>query len=653
MEIRIIKIGDSQTIDFAAQELRKYLKLMDSGVLINIFSSDSYNDQITSSGIWLGIDEKFSGFVPEVENKTEDDAIYIDVDKFSGVITGSNKRSVLIAAYRFLRELGCNWIRPGDDGEIVPETELKGQKVFVKEKAAYRHRCVCLEGAVSYEHVYNMIDWLPKMAMSGYFVQFFIPYTFFNSWYAQTKNPYMPSEPVSVEMVEQMSKELEKEIKRRGLLYYGIGHGWTSKPLGLPSGGWDAFDGELPEGIEQYFALIGGRRQLYWNAPLLTNLCYSNKKVRDLVSDSVVDFCKKNPGMEYVAFWLADAQNNHCECHECQKKIPTDYYVMMLNEIDEKLTTKGIENKIVCLSYGDLLWGPVTEKLKNEDRFVFQFSPITRGYSKSLGSFKEEDIKPPPKYVRNKMELPFTIEENIAYYYDWRRTFKGDSFVFDYHFIWDHFKEPCYYLMAKVLMEDIKDYRRLGINGLSSCQVQRAAFPTGFPMYLMAKTLWNNEEDFEKLAEEYFTVAFGKDGLMVKDYLSALSNMMDPYYIRQEKPAVNREAAENYSKIGSFVNTFVNTVVDNLAKSSDKAVRMSWKYLYCHMEYIKILAQLLYFKASDNSEMYRAWGKLKDFVMGNEHILHPVFDVHMFIHVMPSILGIDLGKEDQMVIGRE
>ncbi len=74
MEIRIIKIGDSQTIDFAAQELRKYLKLMDSGVLINIFSSDSYNDQITSSGIWLGIDEKFSGFVPEVENKTEDDA---------------------------------------------------------------------------------------------------------------------------------------------------------------------------------------------------------------------------------------------------------------------------------------------------------------------------------------------------------------------------------------------------------------------------------------------------------------------------------------------------------------------------------------------------------------------------------------------------
>ena len=27
-----------------------------------------------------------------------------------GVITGSNPRSVLIAAYRFLREVGCCWI---------------------------------------------------------------------------------------------------------------------------------------------------------------------------------------------------------------------------------------------------------------------------------------------------------------------------------------------------------------------------------------------------------------------------------------------------------------------------------------------------------------------------------------------------------------
>ena len=63
-----------------------------------------------------------------------------------------------------------------------PKT-LPEKDVFVNEKPSYRHRAVCIEGAVSYEHVADMIDFLPKIAMNGYFVQFKKPYVFFERWY--------------------------------------------------------------------------------------------------------------------------------------------------------------------------------------------------------------------------------------------------------------------------------------------------------------------------------------------------------------------------------------------------------------------------------------------------------------------------------------
>jgi hypothetical protein len=39
--------------------------------------------------------------------------------------------------------------------------------------------------------------------------------------------------------------------------------------------------------------------------------------------------------------------NNHCECPECQKKLPSDHYVQLLNDIDEELTARELDTRIV------------------------------------------------------------------------------------------------------------------------------------------------------------------------------------------------------------------------------------------------------------------------------------------------------------------
>lgn len=95
--------------------------------------------------------------------------LYINVENNCGVISGTNQRAVLIACCCFLKEIGFCFLRPGRDGEIFPES-INRDKVFVCQKASYRHRDVCIEGSVSLKNIMEIIDWLPKVAMSGYFI---------------------------------------------------------------------------------------------------------------------------------------------------------------------------------------------------------------------------------------------------------------------------------------------------------------------------------------------------------------------------------------------------------------------------------------------------------------------------------------------------
>ena len=61
----------------------------------------------------------------------------------------------------------------------------------LRERPAYRHRGVCIEGAVSWEHVRDMVAWLPKLGFNAYFIQFREAYNFFQRWYEHEANPLL------------------------------------------------------------------------------------------------------------------------------------------------------------------------------------------------------------------------------------------------------------------------------------------------------------------------------------------------------------------------------------------------------------------------------------------------------------------------------
>ena len=108
----INKIRADQVIDHAAQELKKYLRMMmpECGEIDIHYAPDA------KDGFRLGLLQDF-GLPNDAEDPVLDDIIHIDTTNEGGILAGSNMRSILFAVYRFLRENGCRWLYPGIDGD--------------------------------------------------------------------------------------------------------------------------------------------------------------------------------------------------------------------------------------------------------------------------------------------------------------------------------------------------------------------------------------------------------------------------------------------------------------------------------------------------------------------------------------------------------
>ncbi|MBQ7016824.1 MAG: DUF4838 domain-containing protein [Firmicutes bacterium] len=633
--IRFGQIGNGKVVDFAVQELVKYLKQMDSKLVVDVLQMASIDESFKGI-IWVGCDDKLAAQLPKVDVSALDDGIAIAVENGEGYITGTNERSVLLAVYRFLKALGCDWVRPGKEGERIPEKAIEKAEINVTmcEAASYRHRGVCIEGADTYENIYDMIDYLPKVGMNEYFVQFMVPGTFFKRWYNHEANPKLAKEPLSRDEIDAMTRSLEGEISRRGLGYHKTGHGWTCEPFGIDGTAWDSQRKyEVPEDTYQYLAEVNGKRELWGNVPLNTELCYSNKEARDKITDAITEYCKVNKHVSILHFWLSDGYNNHCECANCITKRPADWYMIILNELDAKLTAAGVDTKIVFLIYHGLLWEPVVERLNNPDRFIMMYAPISREYGKDYTESLEYNEELPP-YVHNKCVAPTSLNQNMAHLRRWQEGFKGDSFSFDYHLMWAHCSDPGYERCARNLFNDMRDLHKVGLNGMSSCQIQRTFFPTALPFNMMAAALWDENCDYEAAADAYYASAFGEDGALVRDYMKKLSDLM-LVYNAPARNVVKPPYCTDYEAVRATIENFTPIIERNAANAN--ACQENWQLLAYHQEYSKLFVEAFeMMEKGDEEKCRQAADKFVDLMRDNEMFAQKVLDVHNTAGVVAS-----------------
>ena len=633
MVVKICRTGDSGPVKLAARELKKYLSLIDPSNEYALLSFEGFDPDVRGA-LWVGQDASFP--LPAVSSPALDDGISVNVRGLEGYISGTNSRAVLIAAYRFLRELGCSFIRPGADGERVPRRRLSDASVSVCEAPSYRHRAVCIEGSVRGEDVTDLIEWMPKVGLNGFYTQFRVPKTFYERFYSNLPRGELKA-PFTSKDALGLANDSIAVLKERGLLHHAVGHGWTCEPFGIEGTGWDRYNGRIPEETKRFFAQIGGKRELWGGVPLNTNLCYSSEEVREKMASAVAEYAASHPGTDYIHVWLADGKNNFCECENCRKKRPSDFYVQILNKIGKKLDEINSPAKIVFLIYVDLLWEPLEERLCDPDRFVLMFAPITRSYSSGISQSLDYHGKL-ADYKRNENAMPLSVAENIARLRRWQENFRCDSFDFDYHYMWDEYKDLAGGMStARVMFDDMKNLDKIGLNGMVSCQCVRAFFPHGLGMNGMAAALWDKNADFESFSDGYFSAAFGEDGALVKEYVTELSRLSSPEYMRGETAAVMPDLVPRLEKAKKTVCDFEPVIARNLG-SGDRTVALSYFYLSRHGELAKLFLDLEIALASgDAKSAGEKAAAAADLSAKHESELRRVFDHYLFSRLIVSM----------------
>ena len=599
----INKLISSSPVDFAAEELKKYLRMMmpEGGDIKICYAPEA------KSGFRLGLMQDLGLDISDAEDPTLDDILYIDCDTEGGVIAGSNPRSVLLAVYEYLRQNGCRWLMPGVDGEFIPMQDIVPVKY--RHKPSMRYRGWCNEGAEFQRSMLETIDFSPKVGNNVYMLEFRIPMPYYRNYYYHFQNEEnRPPEPVNEATVLRWKRQCEAEIAKRGLQFHDIGHGFCVDAFGIDSAGaWKVVDGSSisPE-QKQYLAEISGKRELFGGRPANTNFCMSNPKAREIVANYVADYAENHSNIDYLHVWLADATKNHCECAECRKKIPSDWYMMLMNDIDSALAAKNLDTRIVFIVYTETTWPPITERIKNPERFSILFAPISRSYTQTL---PESDTHHEPKpYILNKMTLPASLGEYLAYFAQWRKFWHGSAFSYEYHFWWHLVSDLGGTALAKRISEDIKVYGEKTIQGIVEDGTQRPFFPTGLPFYTYARTLYDSTLTTEDIAKEYFSAAFGEDWEKFYRYLEKVSDLFSYEYMegkRSADPAVgdfyNPEQAVRLDGVEELLSEGEELIRSHY--NSDFRVRtVSVRLLEAHLEYCRGVAKIMKCKALGDDE---------------------------------------------------
>lgn len=631
----INKITPNSTVDFAAEELKKYLRMMmpEAGDIKIFFDPQS------EDGFRLGLMQDFSLDVSDAEDTALDDILYIDCDECGGIIAGDNPRSVLLAVYEYLRQNGCRWLFPDVDGEFIPMQNIVSVKY--RHKPAMRYRGNCIEGAVTQRILNDYIDFMPKVGLNTFMLQFRIPEVFYERYYGRS-NVEKVSEKEAVGEVSmlQWTRLTECEMAKRGIMLHSYGHGFTADPF-CPTpthSGWGTSDiSIIPEEKREFVGMIGGKRDFVRGRPNNTNFCMSNPDARADAVRYIANYAENHSNTDFLHVWLADGTNNHCECDACSKMRPSDWYVILMNEVDAELTRRKLDTRIVFIVYVDTSWAPEHEVIKNPDRFTLMLAPITRDYNFTLSGNEEICIEP---YVRNKLSLPKNLAEYLEYFEEWKKNWCGANVVFEYHFWLPMNYDLSGIKIAKRIYEDARLYRERRFNGVIECGTQRSFFPHGLAFYTHARTLFDERLSFDDIVHDYFTCAFGKGADEFKSHLIALEEAFpyrDFYKVKQNENFYSPSLFEKLEAIPDIVDALKNTI-SKYKNSEFRVGAVSLKMMDLYTEYLTWVCKAASAKAiGNNGEATRLYDEFLPRYAEFERIFPDYVDMHQTVRVMKQL----------------
>ncbi len=538
-----------------------------------------------------------------------DDAFAIIPRRGVTYLVGANARSVLFAAYRLLEELGAVFLRPGPGGEVLPRrARLALPTKPMRERASYRHRGICIEGHPRLDHVLALLDWMAKKKMNAFQLQFMHSGVFWRRGY---EGPEMEVAAGADRLTESDCRSLDDRVIARvrelGMMLHRVGHGWTAAAVGLDGTSWERRKQRPPPDRRGWLAQVGGKRDTWHGIAANTELCYSRREVREAFIEGVMTYARQHCEVDLLHVWMSDSYNNKCECAECRKKSPSDWYVMLVAEIGRRLMAEQLPTRVVSLGYVDLLWPPEEARIAT-DNVTFMYAPITRCFRHALGDPKCDAGESTARPELNQCRLPETNRAHAEVMQSWSELDLPDTFLFDYHNIWVVWRDGLGTDVGAVMARDMKDLAKLGLNGMMSCQAVRAFYPTPYLANAMADMLWNRKQSQARHRQQVMASAFGRHAREAEAYFSHLVRTVrvGPSHAHRTilDGAVGKR--EELTELAAFAAKHRRRFTALAKRENDKVVRTSLEILAIHADHADRVARALVAGIAKNTKALRA-----------------------------------------------
>ncbi|MBN1580144.1 MAG: DUF4838 domain-containing protein [Anaerolineae bacterium] len=540
---------------------------------------------------WIGICDQIAGSTLTPALWDDGFAIWYADEMLH--IAGRNARSVLFGVYAFLETQGVRFLRPGVGGEVIPKVDaLVLPEQPVVEQARYRHRGLCIEGAPSLAHALEMVDWCAKKRMNTIFLQFLSSCYFYNLWVERPYNPHYADQAITEEEALAYDDQVIASMKKRGIILHRVGHGWTGAAVGLPRSGWvTAGEAVQPEYV-RWLAELDGKRALFKDIPINTELCYSHTPAFDGFVETIVQYCEVHPELDVVHVWLSDATNNKCECAECAELSISDWYAKIINALSKALYQRVPKMRFVFLCYIELLWAP--EKIEIDEQYgntILMFAPIARCYGHGLADPVCDDGGAWPRPPLNQ----FAVSRQNAFYVEmlrgWRKAFGGDSFDFDYHLMWANWAQMTDTVQARILHADLQQLQAIGLDGIVSCQSFRAFYPSGLAMAVLAESLWNPEVPWKEMRRCYLEAAYGAHVDWVDAYLDQVESFLDTGDPHWRTPPFSNADEAKLAACMVFLQTSLAEIELRCESTPNRAQDRSLDLLAHHARFLQFIVQ--------------------------------------------------------------
>ncbi len=276
-------VNKAQVLAFAKQEGEKYLKKM--------LSKDAELPTFD--------------FVIQEEKGLLYDGFKVSLKEGKLTIISSKARGILYGVYAFLEKLGCSFLFPKEETEVIPSLNAlpHAMETFI-ENPIIKVRGICLYGLSkdAQKESLQTIDWMAKNR-----------YNFILVSHERTCDAADHYHEV---LYDEVSDVLAPEIQKRGILIDMSEH---STDIFFPRK-------ELFEQHKEWFSVQNGERVPY-------QLCYSNEEATDEYARRYAEYAKNRPEIDMIGIWPLDG-GGYCECERCKDKYAV---VKAINKVARKI----------------------------------------------------------------------------------------------------------------------------------------------------------------------------------------------------------------------------------------------------------------------------------------------------------------------------